>query len=357
MFRSFSGDVALPHRVGRAQKRPIVRVGPRKKATRRCSLSLALQGGGSFGAFTWGVLDRLLEDDVIALESISGSSAGAVNAVLLADGLAEGGRQSARKKLERFWRRISARPIASLNASGNAIGDSILTAATEVSSRIVSPYQFNPLGIDPLRNALTDEVDFERVRQRSPVGLLIAATRISDGRERLFQANEITLESVLASACLPRLQQAIEIDGEWYWDGGYASNPPIRRLAIDTNAEDLLLVQITPEAHDGVPRLPSDIARRVREITFNAPLWREIEALSDLRDLCKKQRIGRSNVCRRLLRLRFHRISAGQCVDGLSRENPLNLEWSFLLRLKESGRAAAEDWLKEFYAAHYLTVG
>jgi len=307
---------------------------------RRRLLSLALQGGGSFGAFTWGVLDHLLETEGVAFDAVSGTSAGAVNAVVLANGLAQGGPSEARRQLAHLWKRLSrAAPLASLGSA------SATSAAIEFSTRVVSPYQFNPLGVNLLRDILVAEVDFARLRKSSPVRLLIAATRVSDGRVRIFREHEITLEAVLASACLPHLHHAVEIDGEWYWDGAFSANPPLRQLVADSRTNDIVLVQIAPEQQAGLPRLSSQIARRAAQIAFNGPLQKEIEALDDMCALCKDNGPFRSAACRKLERLRLHRIVAEESVDGLHQASALRLDWSFLLRLKESGYAASAVWL------------
>ena len=195
--------------------------GPRNPQKR--SLSLALQGGGSHGAFTWGVIDRLLRDDRVDFDAISGASAGAVNAVLLADGMARGDRAETRARIERFWRHISTAAIPF--GTGLAVAHMI-----DLSSRMASPYQLNPLGINPLRDLLGAEIDFATLRARSPVRLLVAATNVRNGRLRLFRNHEITVDAVLASACLPFFHHAVEIDGECYWDGAYSANPPLRQL-------------------------------------------------------------------------------------------------------------------------------
>lgn len=304
-------------------------------------LSLALQGGGSFGAFTWGVLDRLLADEDIAFDMVSGASAGAVNAVVLADGLAEGGPETARRRLAQFWRRLAAAaPPAPLGDLGRAVA-----AAAQASLPPLSPYQFNPLGINPLRQLLAAEIDFARLRRVSPVALLIAATRVRDGRLRLFREDEIGLEAVLASACLPQLHHAVEIDGEWYWDGAYSANPPLRQLVLDTRADDIVLVQLTPEIIEGVPRFSPAITRRVMQITFNGALQREVEALADLAALCRRQGAFRSRFCRKLQRLRLHTIAAEEAVGELQRASAFDLDGAFLLRLRDAGRAAAAAWL------------
>lgn len=313
-----------------------------RPAPARRRLSLALQGGGSFGAFTWGVLDRLLERDAVSVDCISGASAGAVNAVLLADGLARGGPEEARARLERFWKRAST--AAPLSLFGGKATDGVAYAALDFLVRVLSPYEFNPLSLNPLRELLAEEVDFERLRCASPVRLLIAATNVEDGSVRQFREHELTLDAVLASACLPLLQPAVEIDGERYWDGGYSANPPLRSIAFESKASDVLLVRITPRQESTPPVRPAAIARRINQITFNTPLEKEIEALEDLCRLCESEGMGRSPLCRKLRRLRLHVICAEQAIDGLSHENALSLDWTFLTHLRDRGREAAEDW-------------
>jgi NTE family protein len=301
----------------------------------RSFISLGLQGGGSFGSFTWGVLDRLLEQDELGFDMISGASAGAVNAVVLADGLAAGGRSEARARLTRLWERV-----------GRAAGGTLRAAAVGWA-RFASPYQLNPFGFNPLRDLL-ENVDFARLRAQAPVRLLISATRVRDGHPRLFREHEITLEAVLASASLPFLHHAVVIDGEAYWDGGYSANPPLRQLVVDTKAADILLVQLVPEIHEAVPQLSHEIAKRVREIGFNASLLREQEAVAELRRACEGQRLFRSELCRKLDGLRFHQIAAPEEIEGLAHESALDTSWAFLQRLHQGGRAAAERWLREW---------
>jgi NTE family protein len=218
-------------------------------------------------------------------------------------------------------------------------------------SRVLSPYQFNPLDINPLRAILAEEVDFARLRRASPVRLLIGATRVKDGGLRLFRNDEITLDMVLASACLPHLQHAVEIEGEWYWDGGFSANPPLRQLVLESDADDVLLVQITPQQHDGVPHLPQDISRRVNQITFNGPLQREIEALVDFATAFGRGRYSRSRLSRKFQRLRLHRIAAEDVIEGLQQASMLALDLPFLMRLKagrpdrQGRRNACRDYL------------
>jgi NTE family protein len=272
---------------------------------------------------------------------VSGASAGALNAVLLADGLASGGNATARERLEHFWTRLAHSSPHLPAGPGHAAG---AAALFELSTRFASPYQLNPLGLNPMRHLLTEEVDFERLRAESPIRLLIAATRVRDGRLRLFREDEITVEAVLASACLPFLHHAIEIDGEAYWDGGYSANPPLRQLVLDSKAHDVILVQLMPEEHGEVPHLSPDISRRMQEIAFVTSLHKELEALEDLRDVCRHS-LTFSPICRKLQHLRFHTVSASESVDGLDHESALDTRWSLIGRLKEHGRTAAAEWL------------
>ncbi len=296
-------------------------------------LSLALQGGGSFGAFTSGVLDRLLERE-IAFDAVSGASAGAVNAVLMASGLIES-REAARAKLARFWKRMSQSasflPAASLAAAAMNAGFGALT-------RTLSPAQFNPFDLNPLREALAAEIDFAELRARSPVKLLIAATRVRDGQLKIFREREATVETVLASACLPLVHRTIEIDGEPYWDGGYAANPPLIPLVQASDAAHLLIVQVTPTASERLPKTPREIERRLERIQFNATLNAELEAI-------KLGIILRATP--KLRRLRIGRISAQDEFAGLENESPADLGRDFLDRLWQSGRGAVETWLEQ----------
>ncbi|HUK07206.1 MAG TPA: patatin-like phospholipase family protein [Stellaceae bacterium] len=295
-------------------------------------LSLALQGGGSFGAFTWGVLDRLLEERDIRFDAISGASAGAVNAVLVASGMIEN-RAEAKAKLARFWKRMSHSasylPIT-------ALASATMGASLSHFARTLSPYQSNPFDLNPLRQALAAEIDFERLRAQSPVKLLIAATRVRNGQLRIFRESELSVETVLASACLPLIHHAIEIDGESYWDGGYVANPPLIPLVQASDAANILVVQVTPAKSDRLPKTSREILKRIDQINFNSTLNAEIEAV----------KIGISvGATPKLRRLRIDRISAQDEFEGLADQNAANLGWGFLKRLRESGRNAAETWI------------
>jgi NTE family protein len=298
-------------------------------------LSLALQGGGSFGAFTWGVLDRVVEERKIRLDTISGASAGAVNAVLLAAGLAEGGRDIAKEKLEHFWKRMSEAAAFISLANATQIS-SIAPSGLAMLTRALAPFQFNPFDLNPLRKALAAEVDFERLREKSPVQLMIAATRISDGKLRIFRNDDISLEAVLASACLPQVHHAVEIDGELYWDGGYVANPPLVRLVHESETSNILVVQITPTKIEHAPTTSGEIAKRVDQITFNSSLNSEFDVLDLAAEVAPSPKIRN---------LKIDRIAADELVENLADKSAADLDWPFLLRLRDSGRLAAENWL------------
>jgi len=302
-------------------------------------LSLALQGGGSFGAFTWGVLDRLLEDPNITFDTVSGTSAGAINAVLLAAGLAEGGARAARAKLGRFWERLSRTAAFGPFGAGAAAG------TFSFWTRLLSPYQYNPLDLNPLRTLINEEVDFDRLRSVAPIGLLIASTRVCDGRARVFRDAEIDAETVLASASLPLYHHAVTIDDVAYWDGGYSANPPLLDLVTASQARDILVVQITPMRSAEVPTTSRDIIRRLDQITFNASLQTEIETLAWHAARSPRRWGLLSREGRKLRRLSIHRIAAEEEFTGLSEASASNLDWRFLSNLRDNGRAAATAWL------------
>lgn len=308
-----------------------------KKARRRWPprhLALALQGGGSFGAFTWGALDRLLEDESIEFDAFSGASAGAVNAVLLASGLASGGREGARKSLEDFWAHVSQSALFLPKA---------VTLPMGFLARALSPYQFNPFDLNPLKKALEDHVDFELLRHSSSPRLLIAATRVGTATLRIFRNAELTVDAVLASACLPLLHHTIEFEGESYWDGGYVANPPLTPLVMESDASNVLIIQLTPMRSQTVPRTRQEIERRVDQINFNSTLDREIEAIRLLAPLC-----AAGDQSGKWAKLRLDRIAAENEVELLAEASPGNLEWSFVSSLRDAGRAAASSWIDQY---------
>jgi NTE family protein len=306
-----------------------------RRARRRFSstnrLSSALQGGGAFGAFTWGVLDRLLEEE-IAFDTISGASSGAINALLLTAGMQAGGPIEARERLEHFWHEASE--LARLMDATRGLG---------LFPRVFSPYQLNPLGLNPLRDLLREAIDFERIPD-ADIALLIATTRVSDGALRIFRNDDVSVDAVLASAALPMVHHAIEIENEWYWDGGYAANPPLISLAVQARARDVLVVQIVPTSGADLPRTPREINGRLAQMAFNRPLMQELDMIAELKSARGVSVFGDS-MSRKLRRLRLHHIKADETLPAMPRESALNLDWSFLTRLRDAGRDAAEGWL------------
>jgi NTE family protein len=300
----------------------------------RRPLNLALQGGGAHGAFTWGVLDRLLEERGLAIEAITGTSAGAVNAVLAAAGLVENGPAGAMEKLARFWSGIAH------NTGGEGLLDALpglqrlQHAGLDLIGKFLAPAQFNPLDFNPMRDLLRSLVDFERLRREGPA-LFVAATDAATGRKRIFTRAEISLEAVLASACLPQLHQAVEIDGRQYWDGGYVANPPLMPLINPARAEDTLLVQIIPLAGQGAPTDHAGIGEGLNRIIFNAPLRQEIATI----ELMASRRMAP------FLRHRFHLIDATPATRMLPAGSRLVPDWRMLSRLRLEGRQAADAWL------------
>ena len=319
-------------------------------------LDLALQGGGAHGAYTWGVIDRLLEDDRIEIEGISGTSAGAMNGVVMADALTRGGKRAARQALREFWQAVSRAGMASpIRRSpmdiltGNwSLDHSPGYIAMDLMTRLVSPYQLNPLNLNPLRDIVAAHIDFERVRQCDQLKLFVAATNVRTGKQRVFRREEMCVDAVMASACLPFMFQAVEIDGEAYWDGGYMGNPALFPLMEECSARDILLVQINPIRREELPTSASAIMNRLNEITFNAALIKEVRMIALLKHALDEQ--GIENCYQQAL---FHRISGDKALDDLSVSSKLNSEWPFLCHLFEQGREAAEKWL----ATHFDALG
>ncbi|MBK4738859.1 patatin-like phospholipase family protein [Noviherbaspirillum pedocola] len=312
-------------------------------------IDLALQGGGAHGAFTWGVLDRLLEDERIIPDGISGTSAGAMNAVVLAHGFASGGRDGARAALRDFWQSLSN--LARFSPLQRTPLDRALGKWTMdnspgyqlfgIASSLVSPYQFNPFDINPLRELVAAKVDFERVRACRELHLFVSATNVRTGRARTFRRHEISLDVVMASACLPQIFRAVEIDGDPYWDGGYMGNPALFPLIDDTAADDIMIVQINPTEREELPRTAADIQNRLNEITFNASLVKEVATLRLLKRLVHDG----SAAERRYARMCLHHISAEQELRSLDISSKFNVEWDFLEYLHGVGRAAMDGWL------------
>jgi NTE family protein len=317
------------------------------------SVSLALQGGGAHGAFTWGVLDAILEDGRLAIEAITGASAGAMNAVVLAEGWMEGGAEGARDQLRKFWKRVSLdgalspiqqhlfnRFLGFWSADGSPVH---LWLDTWTQS--FSPYETNPLDINPLRDALEDLIDFKRVRSSRGTKLFISATNVWTGKVRIFNRSELTADHVLASACLPTIFRAVEIGGEPYWDGGYSGNPALFPLYYETVTDDILLVQINPIERRTTPYTAHEIQNRLTEITFNANLLNTLRAVDFVTHLIDAGKLPTSEYKHVLM----HRISGGEMLDAFTASSRLAAEWSFFKELKDLGRSAAKKWLTDNY--------
>lgn len=315
-------------------------------------LNLALQGGGAHGAFTWGVLDALLEDGRLGFDGVSGTSAGAMNAVALAHGLLHGGHDGAREALARFWQAVAG--SAPLISAGADARSGSLPASVRMMlhwMQQLSPQQFNPLDINPLRDIVSAQIDFERLRAASPLRLYIAATHANSGRLRLFRNHELNADCVLASACLPTLHHAIEIDGEPYWDGAYAANPAVFPLLYDCASHDILLVLLGTAAQGASPRTPQDIRRRSLELAFKSTFLREMHDLAHARRQAGDALLPLGRLERRLCRARFHLIDAGAVLSGLAAESRLTTCLPFLEMLRDQGRAHARHWLAEHHSA------
>jgi NTE family protein len=318
-------------------------------------VDLALQGGGSHGAFTWGVLDRLLEEPWLGIDGISGTSAGAMNAAVLVDGHAKGGAQGARTALRNFWRRVSDAARFSPFRRGPldvllgrwTLDSSPLYVAMDLMSRLLSPYDVNPMGKNPLRAILAELVNFERLAQ-APIKLFITATNVRTGRGHVFKNDAITPDVLLASACLPTMFQAIEIDGEPYWDGGYSGNPTITPLIRECKSQDTILVQINPVERGGSPRSASDILNRLNEVSFNAVLLKELRMMALLRQVANP---GDSEGAQ-WAGMRIHRV-ASEMLTELGASSKLNAEWEFFSLLHDEGRKSAQVFLD----AHASNLG
>jgi NTE family protein len=343
-------------------KKPVAKLASTRRTQKRKPINLALQGGGTHGAFTWGVLDRLLEDDTLEIAAVSGTSAGAMNAVALASGLMDGGREGAQRVLRQFWTRVAElSPFHRLQTSpiGVLMGPATdwlapwlkpwtepLQQAADAFGHTLSPYQLNPLNLNPLRDILVETIDFDRARRCHKTQLFIAATQVRTGALRVFGQQELTADMVLASACLPLLFQAVEIEGEAYWDGGYAGNPTLLPLVNETRADDLLLVQINPTQRESVPTSARDILDRINEVTFNASLVKELRTLALLKQVIGEQRSpGNPALFQRVQRLRVHLIEGGDSLAALGAGSKTNTQWAFLSNLHAMGREAADRWL------------
>ena len=335
---------AKPGRRAESAKAPAAR---RKGETRQ--LNLALQGGGAHGAFTWGVLDRLLEEETIALEGITGTSAGAMNAAVTACGLSVDGRRGARRKLEEFWSEISKlgrlgplQPSPLDRAAGNWNMDHTPAyLAMDIVSRLLSPYQTNPFGYNPLREVLERVLDLDRLHACTDVKIFVSATNVRSGKIRVFKNQEVTIDALLASACLPTLYQAVEIDGEAYWDGGFMGNPALFPLFYECGTGDVAIVQVNPIERKEVPKSSREILDRINEISFNSSLMREMRAVAFVTDLIDRGLLDD----KAYKRVRVHLIEAAAEMSRLGFSSKLMADWEFLCHLRDLGRATADTWL------------
>lgn len=315
---------------------------------RRKSINLALQGGGAHGAFTWGVLDQLLEEERLYFSGISGTSAGAVNAVALASGLAQGGRDGARACLAAVWKAVRDAGLPEF------LQMNPLIAGMRKFAGAFSPNELNPLGIDPLRRLLEANIDFEAIRRTSSLNLIIAATDVATGARHLFRTGEITVDTVLASACLPSLQAAVRIDGRAYWDGGFSANPDLINLAAESRVRDTLIVQINPNVVSDVPTRANEIADHVNRITFNQPLRSDIAMVLAAREMGAGWFAGRAaGRYRRMAGHRFHMIEAGQYTSQLPADSKGQPGKSLFDYLLDAGRTEADVWLE----GHFRDIG
>jgi len=324
----------------------------------RKPVALALQGGGMHGAYTWGVLDRLLEDDRLTIEGVSATSAGAMNATVLAYGLSKGGADGAREALRDFWRAVShsadrynpLRWMPWLKGTHSfGLDHSPLYAFADMMLRVFSPYQFNPNNLNPLRDVLESKVDFAALRKYCPIRLFLCATNVETGKIRLFTGDDVCVDAVLASACVPTLFQAITIDGEHYWDGGYMGNPAIYPLIYNCHTRDIVIVHINPLVRRGVPMSAAEILNRINEISFNSSLMREMRAIAFVTELIQQGKIERGEMKEMLI----HSIRSDDAMCTLSVSSKYNADWDFLCGLHDKGRHEADRWLMH----HYRNIG
>ena len=321
------------------------------------SISLALQGGGAHGAFTWGVLDRLIDEPGLDIKAITATSAGAMNAVAFASGLATGGADGAKQTLERFWRVVSEKGAAFSAFSMSNTPLSLLPfgpfQAAMAFTSIARPYEFNPFDLNPLRDALDEAIDFDAVHH-APIDLFLSATNVETGRVKVFQDGEIGRDAVLASACLPQTFRAVEIDGSAYWDGGYMGNPSLFPLIYNKAPRDVLLVLLNPISRLGIPKRVPEIMDRLNEISFNASLIGELRSIAFVQKLLDDGMLKKS-AAKEYRRLNIHALRGGQVLRELSMQTKYDTSWGFLTDLRDKGRDAAGSWLNT--CGHYLGTG
>ena len=318
-------------------------------------INLALHGVGSHGAFTWGVLDRLLEDERLAFDGISATSAGAVNAVVLAYGLTAGGREGAKAALDRYWRRMSALASAGIfqpslldRTSGKfGLDHSPAYLFVDALTQYFSPYLLNPFNFNPFKSLLDEVVDFELLRRQPAVKLFLCATNVRTGKVKIFSPDELRSDHVVASSCQPQMMHAVEIDGEFYWDGGFVANPAIFPVIYGCDARDVLLVHLTPIERPERPTTSHAILTRMQEVAFNSSLMREMRVFAFMSKLIDD---GKMAGAKRML---IHSIEGEDIIGALSNSTKMNGDWDFVMHLFANGRERAGNWL----AANFERLG
>lgn len=348
MVQHRNQDGVMTGRARRPLGEPGGLAGPRAQK----SVSLALQGGGAHGAFTWGVLDALLEDGRLSIEAITGASAGAINAVVMVEGWLEDGIDGARSRLETYWRQVSVDVSLSPVRRGllsRTVGFWSKQPWMKVIAHSLTQYEMNPLNINPLREAIDALVDFDRVRACTDVDIFISATNVWTGQVAIFKRDELTADHLMASACLPKVFQAVEIGGVPYWDGGYMGNPALFPLFYETRTDDILLVQINPIERRQTPRTAREIRNRLSEITSNSNLLRELRAVAFVKRLIDEGELSPDEY----KDVHLHRIDGSGVLDDYEASSRLNSEWDFFVQLRDAGRRTARSWL----AAHYGAIG
>jgi NTE family protein len=323
----------------------------KEKAPKTITVNLALQGGGSHGAFTWGVLDRLLEEKTLRIEGISGTSAGAMNAAAFACGYIKGGHQGGRKELSKFWQALSKVEEA-LNPSqfwsssfkSDLLGWSPTDIWMDILTQTLSPYQLNPLNYSPLQEIIRKMIDFKVLYNAKKIKLFVSATNVETNTLKVFQNDELCEEALLASSCLPTLFQAVKWKDRYYWDGGYMGNPVLEPLIDHCISKDIILVPINAMRHQGIPKTPKEILNRLNEVTFNASLMREIRGLLRIQQL--SEHLSSENP---FVNVRLHCIQDEEFMGSLGADSKYNTDWGFLCEIKEVGRKAASQWIKKNY--------
>ena len=320
------------------------------------TINLALQGGGSHGAFTWGVLDRLLEDDRLLFEGISGTSSGAMNAAVLVNGFVEGGRAGARQALKTFWERITnefseifSGPLyMSLLNPFNDVNHPALENYLALT-KTFSPYQLNPMDMNPLRELVSSSINFENIQNNCPVKLFIAATHVRSGKLKIFENNEITIDALMASACLPSIHRAVEINGESYWDGGYSGNPPVFPLIFNCRQQDIVIVLLHPLEIEETPVTAERIQERASELSFNAAFLREMRAIAFSKKMIEKEIKPGGKLETRMHEIIIHLIQDKVLSSQFPSRSRYNTLPSFINLFHQEGYKTADTWLENNY--------